>query len=179
MDLNHSTYTMEFFNFTPEQISAERDHLVKSLIKRAVDLTVKKIESPATSEVLAQQKDTVMRLMQEGCQSKLDQLGEMDKQIFNVPPHVLLIKDFELEKQFSSEEEEARAARLEELKERYRENMATLAELHAEEEKYAALQPHIERELEMHQRLYDACDYPGFKNIYEFANHLFGDADFQ
>ncbi|KAH8266509.1 hypothetical protein KR044_009294, partial [Drosophila immigrans] len=157
MDFNHSTYTMEFFNFTPEQISAERDHLVKSLIKRAVDSTVKKIETPATAEMLAQQKDAVVCLMQAACERKLGQLREMDKEIFNVPPHVLLIKDFDLEQQLTSEEEEAKAAKLEELKECYRQNMAALAELQAEEEKHTALIPLIEKEQEMHERLYEAC----------------------
>lgn len=55
-----------------------------------------------------------------GCQPKLDALRALDKQTFEVPPHVLLIKDFALEHQVSEEEEKAKAAELEKLKLRYR-----------------------------------------------------------
>lgn len=54
------------------------------------------------------------------CQPKLDALRELDKKTFDVPPHVLLIKDFELEQQVTEEEEHAKAAELEKLKLRYR-----------------------------------------------------------
>jgi len=90
--------------------------LVKSLIKRAVESTIKKIETPATSALLEQQKDAVMCLMLEACEKKLDSLREMDKKTFEVPSHVLLIKDFDLEHQLSNGEEEMKAAQLEELK---------------------------------------------------------------
>jgi len=54
--------------------------------------------------------------MLEACEKKLDSLREMDKKTFEVPSHVLLIKDFDLEQQLSSAEEEMKAAQLEELK---------------------------------------------------------------
>lgn len=96
------------------------DHLIKSLIGRAVESTITKIETPATSELLNKEKDTVIDLMMATCQPKLDALRELDKKTFDVPPHVLLIKDFELEQQVTEEEEHAKAAELEKLKLRYR-----------------------------------------------------------
>lgn len=50
----------------------------------------------------------------------MDALRALDKQTFEVPPHVLLIKDFALEHQVSEEEEKTKAAELEKLKLRYR-----------------------------------------------------------
>lgn len=62
--------------------------------------------------------------MMQACQPKLDSLRQMDKVYFEVPPHVLQIKDFELEQQFTSEEEEAKAAKVKELKLRFRQVVA-------------------------------------------------------
>lgn len=64
--------------------------------------------------------------MMDACQPKLDRLRELDKVNFEVPPHVLQIKDFELEQRFTSEEEEAKAAQVKELKQRYRQVVAKL-----------------------------------------------------
>ncbi|EDW65006.1 uncharacterized protein Mis12 [Drosophila virilis] len=169
MDFNQSAYNLEFFNFTPEQISAERDNLVQTLIGRAVETTIQKIETPATSALLNQKKDAVINLMFEACQARLDGLRELDKRNFEVPPHVLQIKDFELEQQFSSEEEEAKTAKVEELKLRYRQNMAMLAELEAEQEKYTAILPLVQRELEMHQQIYAACANCDIKKMHTLA----------
>lgn len=96
------------------------DHLIKALIGRAIESTITKIETPATSALLHKEKDAVIDLMLAGCQPKLDALRALDKQTFEVPPHVLLIKDFALEQQVSKEEEQAKAAELEKLKLRYR-----------------------------------------------------------
>ncbi|TDG49891.1 hypothetical protein AWZ03_003667 [Drosophila navojoa] len=169
MDFNQSTYNLEFFNFTPEQIAAERDSLVLALIGRAVKTTIQKIETPATTALLDQSKDAVISLMMQACQSKLDSLREMDKVYFEVPPHVLQIKDFELEQRFTSEEEEAKAAQVKELKLRYRQNLAMLAELKAEEDKYKDIEPLVQQELEMHKQIYAACANSDIKKIYEFA----------
>ncbi|KAH8409591.1 hypothetical protein KR222_009813 [Zaprionus bogoriensis] len=174
MDLNRNAYTLEFFKFTPEQVAAERDHLVESLITRAIETTVKKIETPATAALLAEQKDAVKGLMLKACLPKLDALRQLDKQTFDVPEHVLLIKDFELEQQVSAEEEQAKEAELEQLKRRYRENMAMLAELNAEQENYQAIEPLIQQELQMQQRIYEACANSEFKNIHAFASSLAG-----
>ncbi|KAM8718124.1 hypothetical protein ACLKA7_004776 [Drosophila subpalustris] len=175
MDFDNSATTLEFFNFTPEQLSAERDHLVKSLIKRAIESAMQKIETPATTALLAQKKDAVMCLMQEACAKKLDCLRQLDKKTFEVPSHVLLIKDFDLEQQLTSAEEQAKFEQLEELKLRYRENMAMLAELVAEQEKFTAIEPLIEQELQVHQLLYEACANSDHKNIHKFAHQLVAD----
>lgn len=96
------------------------DHLIKSLIGRAVESTIAKIETPATSGLLTKEKAAVIDLMMATCQPKLDALREQDKKTFEVPPHVLLIKDFELEQQVTEKEEHAKAAELEKLKLLYR-----------------------------------------------------------
>lgn len=101
------------------------DHLIKALIGRAIESTITKIETPATSALLHKKKDAVIDLMLARCQPKLDALRELDKQTFEVPPYVLLIKDFELEQQVSEEEEKTKAAELEKLKLRYRQVNST------------------------------------------------------
>lgn len=40
---------------------------------------MQKIETPATSALLAEKKDAVMCLMQEACEKKLDCLRDLDK----------------------------------------------------------------------------------------------------
>lgn len=69
---------------------------------------------------MTKEKTAVIDLMMANCQPKLDELREQDKRTFNVPPHVLLIKDFEMEQQVTEEEEHSKAAELEKLKLLYR-----------------------------------------------------------
>ncbi|XP_034474808.1 uncharacterized protein LOC117782011 [Drosophila innubila] len=172
MDFEDSAYTLEFFNFTPEQITNERDNLVKMLIKKSVETTMRKIETPATSALLAQQKDAVMCRIQTDCEKKLDCLRELDRKTFQVPTHVLAMKDFELEQQLTSDDEETKAQQFEELKLRYRQNMAMLAELKAEQTKFTSIAPSIDRELQMHHLIREACANSDHKNVYKFALNL-------
>ncbi|EDW03433.1 uncharacterized protein LOC6561423 [Drosophila grimshawi] len=175
MDFEQSAYNLEFFNFTPEQISLERENLVQALVGKAVESTIKKIETPATSVLLNEQKDKVISLMQKSVQAKLDHMHELDKTNFQVPSHVLNIKDFELEQNFTSAEEEAKAAEMEELKLRYRQNLAMLAELEAEQARFTAIEPLIEQEQEMHQKIYDACAKSEIKKLYKLAANMAND----
>lgn len=52
--------------------------------------------------------------------------------------------------------------------------MAMLAELNAEQENFQSIEPLIQKELEMHQRIYDACANSEFRNLYTFASNLAG-----
>ncbi|ALC38163.1 Mis12 [Drosophila busckii] len=172
MDLNQLAYSLDLFNFTSEQISAEREMLVQTLIGRAVDSTIKKIETPATSALLMQQRDEVMRLMLKCCKPKLHALRKLDKRTFTVPPHVLQIKDFDVEKKISSAQEQDKSTELQQLKERFSQNMAMLEELEAEQKKFTSLEQHIQHELQMHKQIHKICGNTELQNVYKFATDL-------
>lgn len=47
-----------------------------------------------------------------------------------------------------------------------------LAELKAEQEQYQKIETLIQKELEMHQRIYDACSKSELRNLHLFASNL-------
>lgn len=52
-----------------------------------------------------------------------------------------------------------------------------LAELKAEQEQFQKIETFIQKELEMHQRIYDACSKSELKNLHLFASNLADKAD--
>ncbi|XP_017080365.2 uncharacterized protein LOC108114113 [Drosophila eugracilis] len=157
MDFDSSTYDQKYFNFTSTQLSAEREHIVQGIIKKGIGQIIDKIKTPATSDLLEAQKETVENRFNASASKGLKALRELDSKVFHVPSHVLHPEHVFFENQFTSEEEEQKTAKLEELKSRYRENMAMLAHLKIEEEKYTAMEDLIQKEVEMHARVQRSC----------------------
>ncbi|EDW77678.1 uncharacterized protein Dwil_GK24429 [Drosophila willistoni] len=172
MDFDEHAYALEFFNFTPEQIAAERQHCVNSIVGKAIDATIKRIETPATALKLKEQKARVMRSIQERCVPKLDHLRVMDKQTFHVPPHVLQIQDFDLEHQFDVKDEQKKLAKLELLKTRFRENVAMLAQLKVEDDNYSAMEDIIRMETKMQQQIYAKLESLNCPKLIKFAQKV-------
>lgn len=52
-----------------------------------------------------------------------------------------------------------------------------IAELKAEQERFQKIETFIQKELEMHHRIYDACSKSELKNLHVFANNLADIAD--
>ncbi|XP_033159933.1 uncharacterized protein LOC117140890 [Drosophila mauritiana] len=172
MDFNSLTYDQKFFNFTAAQLSAEREHIVQDIIKKGIDQIIDKIKTPATAELLEAEKETVERRFQASASKGLKALRQLDTKVFHVPPHVLHPEHMFFENQYTSEEEEQKTARLEELKAKYRENMAMLAHLKIEEEKYAAIEDLIQKEIEMQDRVQRSCSSLNITKLKQFCNQV-------
>ncbi|XP_017010674.3 uncharacterized protein Mis12 [Drosophila takahashii] len=157
MDFNSSTYDQKYFNFTAAQLSAEREHIVQDIIKQGAARIINKIKTPATADLLEAQKENVERRFLASATKGLKALRELDSKVFHVPSHVLLPEHMFLENQFTKGQEEQKVAKLEELKAKYRENMTMLAHLKIEEEKYAAMEDLIQKEIEMQDRVQKNC----------------------
>jgi len=97
------------------------EHIVQDIIKKGAGRIIDKIKTPATADLLEAQKETVERRFLASASKGLKALRELDSKVFHVPPHVLLPEHMFFENQFTSEEEEQRTAKLEELKAKYRE----------------------------------------------------------
>lgn len=91
------------------------------IITKALEKTIKTIETPATSALLEAEKVAVVQQVQESCKRGLQALVDLDKKVFHVPPHILLSNDMFLEHQYTSDDEEQKVTHLEELKTRFRE----------------------------------------------------------
>ncbi|XP_030384167.1 uncharacterized protein LOC115631534 [Scaptodrosophila lebanonensis] len=178
-NLEHMTYNLQYFNFTAEQVSAEREQLVHSLLSNALDTAIKKVQTPATAELLAKQKYFVLGKIKGACDKKLAKLRELDSATFNVPPYVLQIQDFDLEHKLTAADEQKKITHLEELKSRYRENMAMLAELQAEQEKYDSIEKHIQHEMKIHQQICDASASFEYNKLTKIVGKLIKDHDQQ
>ncbi|XP_043649499.1 uncharacterized protein LOC122617637 [Drosophila teissieri] len=172
MDFNSSTYDQKFFNFTAAQLSAEREHIVQDIIKKGIGQIIDKIKTPATAELLEAQKETVERRFQAAACKGLKALRELDSRVFHVPPHVLHPEHMFFENQYTSEEEEQKTAKLEELKAKYRENMAMLAHLKIEEEKYAAMEDLIQKEIEMQDRVQRSCSSLNISKLKQYCTQV-------
>ncbi|BFF95610.1 uncharacterized protein DMAD_12975 [Drosophila madeirensis] len=154
MDFHDSTYDTKFFGFTAEQITAIREREVKIMISQAVENTIEKIETPATSKLLDAQKDEVIRRMEDSTIKNMKPLRELDKKYFRIPPHVLLVPDFHLEQQYTPLDEEEKNAQLKELELRFRENLITLAKLEAEASHYESVANIVQQETIEHKKIY-------------------------
>ncbi|XP_016933651.2 uncharacterized protein Mis12 [Drosophila suzukii] len=172
MDFNSSTYDQKYFNFTAAQLSAEREHIVQDIIKKGAGRIIDKIKTPATADLLEAQKETVERRFLASASKGLKALRELDSKVFHVPPHVLLPEHMFFENQFTSEEEEQRTAKLEELKAKYRENMAMLAHLKIEEEKYAAIDDLCQKEIEMQNRVQKNCSSLNVSKLKQYCTQV-------
>ncbi|XP_017048703.1 LOW QUALITY PROTEIN: uncharacterized protein LOC108093239 [Drosophila ficusphila] len=174
MDFNSGTYDQKYFNFTAAQLSAEREHIVQDIIKKGIAQIIERIKTPATSDLLESQRETVEHRFQASAAKGLKVLRELDKKVFHVPPHVLHPEHMFFENQFTSEEEDQKTARLEELKAKYRENAAMLAHLKIEEEKYAAMEDLIQKEMEMHDRVHKNCSSLNVTKMKEYCSQIAG-----
>ncbi|KAH8246664.1 hypothetical protein KR038_002800 [Drosophila bunnanda] len=201
MDFLQRAQDQRLFNFTAEQIAVERKselapallfgevaalnfccffflqdkHLVRFIITKALGMAIKKIETPATSALLEAQKKAVVEQVQESCQRGLKALLDLDKKVFHVPPNVLLAQDLHLENNFTSEDEEQKTAQLEEMKTRFRENMAMLAQLDAEETKFAAMEDVIKKEIQMQEIAKEVCSSFNVSKLSQFCNRIASD----
>jgi len=182
---------------------------VQDIIKKGIGQIIDKIKTPATAELLEAEKETVERRFQASASKGLKALRELDSKVFHVPPHVLHPEHMFVENQYTSEEEEQKTARLEELKAKYREvtcrtngnnlvclisiiimrklcfilcfnnakshqfqNMAMLAHLKIEEEKYAAMEDLIQKEIEMQDRVQRSCSSLNITKLKQFWNQV-------
>ncbi|XP_020800866.1 uncharacterized protein LOC110178173 [Drosophila serrata] len=175
MDFLQRAQDLRLFNFTAEQIGVEHKHLVRFIITKALGMAIKKIETPATSALLEAQKKEVVDQVLESCQRGLKALVDLDKKVFRVPPNVLLAQDLHLESKFSSENEEQKTAQLEEMKARFRENMAMLAQLDAEETKFAAMEDVIQKEIQMQEITKEVCSSFNVSKLSQFCNQIASD----
>ncbi|XP_022232966.2 uncharacterized protein LOC111081265 [Drosophila obscura] len=172
MHFYESAYDLKFFNYTADQISSEREHLVQSIIGKAIENAIKKIETPATSALLSSQKDAVMCRVQAVSKKSMKSLRELDKKYFHIPPHVLQAQDFHLEHQYTALDEEKKNAQLEQLKMRFRENLITLAKLEAEGKHYASVAHIVEQEADMHKQVYEECPSVNVYKLTKFATRV-------
>ncbi|KAH8282001.1 hypothetical protein KR054_004799 [Drosophila jambulina] len=175
MDFHQRAQDQRLFNFTAEQIAVERKHLVRFIIMKALGKAIKKIETPATSALLEAQKQTVVEQVQESCQRGLKALLDLDKKMFHVPPNVLLAQDLHLETKVTSEDEEQKTAQLEEMKTKFRENMAMLAQLDSEETKFAAMEDAIQNEIQMQEIVNELCSSFNASKLSQFCNRIASD----
>ncbi|XP_052846003.1 uncharacterized protein LOC128258440 [Drosophila gunungcola] len=170
MDFNSSTYDQKYFNFTATQLSAEREHIVQDIIKKGIGQIIDRIKTPATADLLEAQKETVERRFQSSASKGLKAIRELDRKVFHVPSHVLHPEHMFFENQFTSEEEEQKSAKLEELKAKYRENMAMLAHLKIEADKYAAMEDLIKKEMEMQARVHRNCSSLNVSKLKQYCS---------
>ncbi|EDV50546.1 uncharacterized protein LOC6544801 [Drosophila erecta] len=172
MDFNSSTYDQKFFNFTAAQLTAEREHIVQDIIRKGIGQIIDKIKTPATADLLEAQRENVERRFQAAAGKGLKALRELDRKVFHVPSHVLHPEHMFFANQFTSEEEEQKVAKLEELKAKYRENMAMLAHLKIEEEKYVAMEDIIQKEIEMQDRVQRSCSALNVNKLKQYCNQV-------
>ncbi|EDW28563.1 GL19253 [Drosophila persimilis] len=157
MNFYQSAYDLKFFNFTAEQISSEREHLVHNLISKAIENAIQKIETPATSALLGAQKDAVISRVEAATKKNMQSLRLLDKKYFHIPSHVLQVEDFHLEHQPTPLEEEKKNNELEHLKLRFRQNLITLAKVEAEGNHYASVAKIAQEETDIHKQVYKDC----------------------
>ncbi|SPP79730.1 uncharacterized protein LOC117582287 [Drosophila guanche] len=172
MRFHDSIYDLKFFNYTAEQISAERERLVQNMVGKAIENAIQKIETPATSILLGAQKDEVVRLVEESALKNMKSLRELDKKYFRVPPHVLLVPDFHLEHQYTALDEEKKNAQLKQLKVLFRENLITLAKLEAEAKHYESVVKIVQQETNMQKKVYEDCASINAYKLAKFATRV-------
>ncbi|KAH8333580.1 hypothetical protein KR059_000990 [Drosophila kikkawai] len=175
MDFLQRAQDQRLFNFTSEQMAAEHKYLAQFIITKALGKVIKQIETPATSVLLDDRKMAVVEQVQETCQQGLQALLDLDKKVFHVPPNVLLAQDLHLENTFTSEDEEQKTAQLEEMKIIFRENMAMLAQLKAEESKFAEMEDVLQKEIQMQEMAHEVCNSFNAGKISEFCNRIASD----
>ncbi|KAH8237880.1 hypothetical protein KR032_005416 [Drosophila birchii] len=200
MDFHQKAQDQRLFNFTAEQMAVERKTkiaqnfafhrscivtifsflfpdktLVRFIITKTLGMAIKKIETPATSALLEAQRKAVVEQILVSCQQGLKALLELDKKVFHVPPNVLLVQDLQLETTFTSEDEEQKTIQLEEMKRKFRENMAMLAQLDAEETKFAAVEDVLQKEIQMQEIVKELCSSFNVSKLSQFCNRIASD----